>query len=177
MLSEIEFGILNFIQENLRCGFLDWLLVALTTLGNNGFIWILICIFSLFSKKYQKMGILMAVALLIGFILGNVFLKPLIARERPSWINAEILLLIKNPHDFSFPSGHTLSSFAAASVIACFDKKMGTAALFLAALIAFSRLYLYVHFPTDVLSGAVLGSLIGMLVSYLGKRVKMKREL
>ena len=106
---------------------------------------------------------MVGVGLLEGVIVGNVLLKNIIARERPCWINETVNILIPIPQDYSFPSGHTLSSFIAAAIVMHTDKRMGIAAYALASMIAFSRLYLYVHFPTDVLAGALLGIIIGMV--------------
>lgn len=163
-VTKIDFAILDFIQNNLKCGFLDWLMPRISALGNSGIIWILIAIAFLFTKSYRKQGIALAVGLIIGFLVGNVTLKPLIARMRPSWINTEIELLIRNPLDFSFPSGHTLSSFIAAILITLNNKKLGAIVLPLAALIAFSRMYLYVHFPSDILGAIILAVIISLVV-------------
>ena len=102
--------------------------------------------------------------LIVGVIIGNILLKNLIARERPCWINETVQMLISTPQDYSFPSGHTLSSFVAATIIMHHDKRLGIAAYVFASIIAFSRLYLYVHFPTDILAGALLGIIIGLIV-------------
>lgn len=106
----------------------------------------------------------MLVGLLVGLLVGNICLKNLVARARPCWIDPGVPLLIGNPADYSFPSGHTLSSVIAATILYDTDKRFGIPAIILAVLIAFSRLYLYVHFPTDVLAAALLGVLIGKLL-------------
>ena len=115
----------------------------------------------IFFKKYRKTGITIGTGLSAGVIIGNVLLKNLIARKRPCWINDTVNMLISIPQDYSFPSGHTLSSFIAATIIMHHDKRMGIAAYVLASMIAFSRLYLYVHFPSDVLAGVLIGIIIG----------------
>lgn len=157
MIVSFDNAILDFIQTYMRNGFLDFILPIITKLGNEGIIWIFIAIAFLISKKYRTNGIKLAIALLLCLIIGNITLKPLFARTRPFDINTEIELLITKPTDFSFPSGHTMSSFAAAIVIFDANKRMGIIALILAALIAFSRLYLYVHFPSDILGGLIIG--------------------
>ena len=106
----------------------------------------------------------MLISLAVGFIVGNVVLKNLIARQRPCWLDQTVALLIENPRDFSFPSGHSLASFEGAVSIFLYDKKWGGAAIVLAAFIAFSRLYLFVHFPTDVLAGTILGIFVAFFV-------------
>lgn len=171
-----EFAILDFLQEFLKCDAMDKAMVFITTLGNSGYIWIVICIILLFTKKFRKAGFALATALILGVILGNWILKPLFSRARPSWINDEIILLIKNPRDFSFPSGHALASFASAFVITHFIKKAGFFVYPLAALISFSRLYLYVHFPTDVIFGALFGGVVGYMGVKIAERIKNKGQ-
>ena len=163
-ITKIDFTILDFIQDNLKCGFLDWFMPRISALGNSGIIWILITIVFLFTKRYRKQGVVLAVGLLVGFLIGNLTLKPLIARMRPSWINEDIVLLIGNPKDYSFPSGHTLSSFIAAILITLNNKKLGIFAIPLASLIAFSRMYLYVHYPSDILGALILAVIISLAV-------------
>lgn len=178
-ITDIDFKILDFIQEYFSCRFLDFLMPKLTFLGNGGLIWIISAVIMLFFAKYRKMGISIGVGLLEGVIIGNVLIKNLVARERPCWINETVQMLISIPKDYSFPSGHTLSSFITATIIIHFNRRMGIAAYVLASIIAFSRLYLYVHFPTDVLAGILIGITIGIvsnfvldkLFSFIKKRV------
>lgn len=151
-----EFDFLYFLQS-LHNPVLDSIMVVVTTLGDAGLIWILLAVALIFTKKYRKCGVNMALALIIMLVVGNGVLKNIFMRERPCWIDESITLLVKNPHDYSFPSGHTYSSIAAATVIFLRNKKAGIAAFVLAVLIAFSRMYLFVHFPTDVLASLVLG--------------------
>ena len=161
-----EYTILNLIQ-NMSSPFWDAFFKGVTRLGDGGLIWIaagmLLIIYGCVRKKQGVLlcGASMLVALAIGFIAGNLILKPLIARPRP-YEGLDISLLIKAPTDFSFPSGHTFFAFAFAAIIRHNYKKWGIAAYILAALIGFSRLYLYVHYPTDVIAGAVLGIITGI---------------
>lgn len=134
-------------------------------LGNSGQIWILVGIIMLFFKKYRKCGFTVLLALFLCLIFGNGILKNLIARQRPCWIDESVKLIIETPKDFSFPSGHTFSSFAASLSIFMYHKKLGISAFILAVLIAFSRLYLFVHFPTDIIGGIILG-ITASYVSY-----------
>lgn len=164
MITEFDTAILDFIQKYLGCGFLDYIMPKITSLGNGGFIWIVSAICLIFSKKYRKYGIGMIIALALGAILGSVILKPLIARPRPCHVNGEFPLLINLPSDFSFPSGHTMSSVSSAIILRYANKKWGITAIILAVLIAFSRLYLYVHFPTDVIAGTLFGIFFAVLV-------------
>jgi undecaprenyl-diphosphatase len=143
----------------------------LTTLCNNGEIWIVCGVILLFFKKYRRYGIFVLVAMLLGSLIGNEILKPLIARARPCHIDTAIELLVERPTSFSFPSGHTCSSAVAATVLTMANKKFGYAVIPVAALIAFSRLYVFVHFPTDVLAGAILGIGLGLVVSIFGNKL------
>lgn len=161
-LQNIDFSILNFFQSYIRCGVLDIIMPFITTLGNGGAIWIIIALSLAVTKKYRKLGLTMGLALVFSLLIGNIILKPSIARVRPFNINTSIQLLITAPVDFSFPSGHAMSSFAAATVIFCYNKRYGIGALILAGLIAFSRLYLYVHFPSDVIIGTIIGILLAL---------------
>lgn len=163
-ITNIDLRLLNWIHEHLACSFLDFLMPKITFLGNGGLIWIAAAIIMISFKKYRKIGIMIGTGLSAGVIIGNILLKNLIARERPCWINETVQMLISTPQDYSFPSGHTLSSFVAATIIMHSDRRMGIAAYVFASIIAFSRLYLYVHFPTDILAGALLGIIIGLIV-------------
>ena len=111
------------------------------------------------------MGFCVLLSLAGGLLIGNIFLKNLVARDRPCWIDPTIQLLVASPKDFSFPSGHTCASFASAfAIYKCkevFPKKWRTAAMVLATLIALSRLYVGVHYPTDVLGGLIVGLFSG----------------
>ena len=174
LIQNIDFSILFWIQENIRCVFLDVVFPFITSLCNDGEIWILLGIVLLFFKKYRKFGIFLLVAMLLGAIIGNGILKPLIARPRPCHILStlpEMLIDIPKITSYSFPSGHTTSSFIAATVLTRANKKFAFFAIPLACLIAFSRMYLFVHFPTDILGGVVLGVLIGFFTVTFGKKL------
>ena len=167
----MEFEILYAIN-NLHNPILDKIMIAITSLGNAGLLWIGIAIGLLFVKKTRKCGIVMLISLVLGLIIGNGLLKNLIARQRPCWIDENIKFLIPNPQDYSFPSGHTLASFEAAVMIYLHNKKWGIISLILAVAIAFSRMYLFVHFPTDILAGMLLGTGISLAVYYGYKKIK-----
>ena len=106
----------------------------------------------------------MVVTMAIAFIIANLILKNLVARDRPCWIDKSVSLLIPDPKDFSFPSGHSVNGFAASVALLLNDKRFGIPAVILAAVIAFSRMYLFVHFPTDVFTGIVIGTACAILV-------------
>lgn len=175
IITEIDFSILDLIRERLSCPALDSIMPLITALANYGTLWIALAIALLIPKKTRPMGMVMAAALIMCVIVGNLLLKNLFARERPFAGNEEIWLLIKAPLDYSFPSGHTMSSFASASSVTFLPKgrfpgKAAAAMWVTAALIGFSRLYLYVHFPSDVLGGLVIGVLIGFGAAKLFSR-------
>ena len=162
----MEIHILDMIQ-NLRTPIGDVVVPLITRLGDAGIIWIILTVLLLIIPKTRKTGVIMA-ALLVDVLLCNVLIKNLVARTRPFDVNTAVQLLVAKPQDYSFPSGHTAASFA--SVTALYlagEKKMWKAALVLAVLIALSRLYLYVHYPTDIIGGVVFGSLSG----YLGYKI------
>ena len=165
-----EIEILKSIQTFLACGFLDFLMPKISALGDMGLVWILCGMGIMISKKHRKTGAFLLIGLLLGLVIGNVILKNLFARPRPCWIEPGMLRLIQSPKDFSFPSGHTLSSFITAFVIFNHHKKWGTAAILLATLIAFSRMYLFVHFPTDILGGILLAFAISYGLKILAQK-------
>lgn len=138
-IQQIDNVILNFIQSNLHFPLVNKIMPAVSWLGNNGAIWIAIAILLMISKKHIVTGLMMIGALVLCVLIGNLTLKPLIARIRPCYVHPEVALLIPRPTDFSFPSGHTMSSFAAATVLLLPNKRWGIWALTLAALITLAK--------------------------------------
>ena len=172
----MEIQILDWLQK-LHTPVLDKIMSLITRLGDAGILWILLAAVLLLIPKTRKSGFILAGALVVDALLCNVILKPLVARIRPYDVNTAVQLLVSKPVDYSFPSGHTAASFA--SVVALFmagERKLWKPALVLAVLIAFSRLYLYVHYPTDVLGGLILGLIAGYLGSRLVLWLMAKRE-
>ncbi|MBP3379222.1 MAG: phosphatase PAP2 family protein [Clostridia bacterium] len=170
-LNEFEVGLLKGLHDALQCTFLDKFFPLITSLGNAGIFWIIVAVVLLFFKKTRKAGVTMAISLILGLIICNLTMKPLIARIRPYDFDTSLqaLMLIDAEHDFSFPSGHTVASIEAAVALWLNNKKWGTAAIVLAAVIAFSRLYLLVHYPTDVLAGVIIGVAIAFAAFALAK--------
>ncbi len=165
----MEFAILYELQS-WHGPILDALATFITTLGNKGAIWIALVLVLLYSPRTRSLGVALAIALLLTQFTGNMVIKPLIERPRPSWIDTTVPLLIDNPQDFSFPSGHTASSLAAATVLVLNRYRYRWAFAALALGIAGSRLYLFVHFPTDVLAGALLGIAMAAFVTACYRR-------
>lgn len=169
MITEFfDLPILDWIAAHLWCPFLDAVMPVITLLGDGGIFWIAVAAVLLPLPKYRKTGLAVLAALLMGLLVCNLILKPLVGRIRPydyqlQHFGRVIELLVAAPHDFSFPSGHTIASFEAASVLLFHSRKLGIPAMILAVLIAFSRLYLYVHYPTDVLCSIVLGAGLAIL--------------
>ncbi len=168
-MTELDLTILDWIQAHLRCGFLDVVAPAVTMLGELGAVWIVLALVLLARKKTRPQGAAVAAALVIDLVLCNFLLKPLVARPRPFTLR-EVQLLVDAPTDYSFPSGHTAASFAAVTALLCGKSRLWLPALVLAVVIALSRLYLYVHYPSDVLCGALLGALCGVVGAFLVRK-------
>ncbi len=172
-----DLPILDWIQANIANGFLDFIMPIITAFGNGGIFWMACAAVLLFFPKTRKIGLAMAIALALGLIFCNFLLKPLINRPRPFKVQADmgviINLLIKEPGPHSFPSGHTIASFEASVALLLGNKKLGIPAFILAILIAFSRLYLYVHYPTDVFASIILGTLFAFIGHFAAQRIPL----
>ncbi len=175
LARQFDLPILDWIAEHLWCPALDAVVPLITHLGDAGIFWILAAAALLCFPKYRRAGFSVAVSLVLGLIFCNGILKPLVGRIRPydfqlREFGKTIPLLIAAPTDFSFPSGHTIASFEAAVAITLHHKKLGIPALVLASAIGFSRLYLYLHYPSDVIVSVCLGTGIAFLGSWLVKK-------
>lgn len=180
-----DLPILDWIQTNLQSGFMDFIMPIITLFGDAGIFWMIWAAVLVFFPKTRKIGLGMAFAMALGLLICNVTLKPLVGRMRPydyqiqelgkTWNDILLAgkLLVETPHDFSFPSGHTIASFEACTVLMINDKRMGIPATILAILIAFSRLYLYVHYPTDVLFSVFAGILFGFIGYAIAQRINL----
>jgi len=166
-MTGIELSFLDFIQNSLRSGITDFLMVLVTHMGDLAAVWIAIALALFLRGGERKAALAIIVGIVLAAIIGSLVLKPLVARPRPCDVDLGVQLLIARPVDFSFPSGHTAAAFAATSVLFLARNRGRALAAVLASLIAFSRLYLFVHYPTDVLGGALLGILCGWLAWYL----------
>lgn len=176
IIQNIDNTILQFIQLHMRNPILDILMPLITSLGNKLTIWSIVGLMLLASNKYRKYGYMIIFSLLLCLIVGNFSLKPLVARARPFDARPILdALLISPPKDFSFPSGHTMSSFASSVIIYYMNKKVGICAFILGTFIGFSRLYLYVHYPSDVFVGGIIGVLIGSSTIFIFNEIKKKK--
>lgn len=163
----MELQILDWIQQ-MRTPVGDVWMVFISRLGNAGMIWILFTCLLLMIPRTRRWGAALAAALCLDAIICNILLKPMVCRIRPCDVNQTVQLIIARPADYSFPSGHTAASFAAvAALYFAGAKKWWKITLPLAILMAFSRMYLYVHYPTDVLGGMIVGCAAG----YFGNRL------
>lgn len=170
-LLQLDGAILLWIQEHVRQDFLSPVVKFITHLGDAGWCWILLAVILLIVKKTRKIGVVTAVSLLSSYVVNNLILKNLVARVRPYEAVDGLQRIIEAQSDFSFPSGHSASSFAAAVVIFMLcPRKYGVPALVLAFLIALSRLYVGVHYPTDVLTGVISGTVIAVIVCTVYKK-------
>ena len=182
-----DLPILDWIQANLQSGFMDTIWPIITVFGDAGIFWMVWATLLLFIPKHRRTGLGMWFALFLGLVICNITLKPLVGRIRPYDFQIEELgktwsdilaggeLLVELPHDFSFPSGHTIASFEAATVLLINSTAMGIPAMILAVLIAFSRMYLYVHYPTDVIFSVFAGILFAFIGNMLAKKVPLEK--
>lgn len=172
-----ELSVLHWF-ESLHNPVLDPIMKGLTFLGNAGCFWIALAVVLLLFKSTRKIGITMAVSLVLSLIFTNLIIKHLVNRTRPFVVDPTLLktMLVKLPADSSFPSGHTSASVAAAVAILTQNKKWGIPAVVLAVLIGISRLYLTVHFPTDVITGLFLGIVYGIGAYFITSKFIFKKE-
>lgn len=162
-LDQTEAEIIVHLQQFMHTPWLDKVMTVFTELNDSGTLVIAVCGILLLSKKYRRVGVRTTFALSLETILVNMVLKPLVARTRPFIVNGAIEVLTRAPKDFSFPSGHTGSMVAVAAVILfCMDKKYKITAIIAALLMAFSRVYVGVHYPTDVFAGIIVGFVVAV---------------
>lgn len=166
-----DFPILDFLQEHLRSGTMDFIMRWITVLGDGGIFWIALILITLIIPKTRTAGGYAALSLFIEFVFCNLILKNAVARVRPYDINTSVALLIKPPGDFSFPSGHAGASFATTAGLFFGGSKLWIPACILSAVISFSRIYLYVHYPTDVIAGILLGIFSGWAAMIIIKTI------
>ena len=171
MIGALDYQILRYLTQHFQNDTMTMVMRFFSAVGNYGLIWIVLAVVLLLIRKTRRCGAILLIALAIEALLGEGLLKHLVMRPRPFLQYPDLPALITPPASYSFPSGHTMASFCAATVLFCRNKIAGSFAYLLALLIGFSRLYLCVHFPTDVAVGLILGCLVGvftyMLCNYI----------
>ena len=178
MLQNIDNIMLFFTSAAFSCRLLNTIMPAFSAIGDSGFIWLLTCLLFLLDKKTRRAGWLLLLAIALTYILGNLILKELVMRPRPfTQFGVTQQLLVSPPDDYSFPSGHTSSAFAALTMFFLTKQKARSLATVYALLIAFSRVYLFVHFPSDVLFGALLGTACAYIIFGMFKYSKVPIRL
>ena len=181
-----DLAVFEWVQS-IQSRFMTAIMVTITTLGDEGIIFIAMGIVFLITKKYRKVGFAILVALVVMLICNNIILKDLLARPRPIHLfnidpeaynfwggeNAKYFFpyLVHAPSSFSFPSGHTSSAFAAAFAILIYNRKIGIPMTFFAALMGFSRIYVEVHYCTDVIAGAVVALIYALIAAGIVKLI------
>lgn len=179
-ILKMDFTVLNFIQENIKNAVLDPAMLILSYIGEAGAVWIFAGVILLLFRKTRAAGVMVLAALAIYGLAGELGIKHLVARPRPFLVNTDAAVNGFAPSSYSFPSGHTGTSFAAAYVLySRFGKRWYGAVIpyALALIIAFSRLYNYVHYPSDVLAGMVLGTVVAVIVVFVFKKTKLDKKL
>lgn len=172
-LQQFDSSILLAIQD-MRLDLLNPLMIFVSTIGNAGLIWILLGVILTIIPKTRKLGLLALVSLLGCFLFNNILLKNLVARPRPYTQLPDLSLLVPYPKDYSFPSGHTCSSFAVAGSLLHSGKAWNALripAFVLAILISFSRLYVGAHYPSDVIVGAITGLVGSAVITKQGAKI------
>lgn len=172
----LELSFLNFLQT-LHTPVLDKMMIFFTHLGDQGFIWVCLSLILLIIPKTRKTGLILFIALIVDTIICNLLLKNIFMRPRTFLFNTNISLLISQPHDYSFPSGHTAASFSVVCALYLLkEKKLFIITLPIACIIAFSRMYLYVHYPTDILGGILIGILCGFISYILSFKIPLYKS-
>lgn len=168
---KIDNNILRWINRKFRNKIFDKIMPIITSAGNLGIIWIVISVLLLTKKDYRILGKMIIAALIITTVIGEGIIKNIVKRKRPFYGEQDKELLISAPITYSFPSGHTASSFAVAAVFIGTDNAASFEIIILASLIAFSRIYLAVHYPSDVIGGGIIGFLCGLftVILFLGR--------
>lgn len=177
LITPTDTTILDFIQQYIKCDFLDVVMAFFSYIGEVGAIWLVTAIAFMFSRKTRSMGIMMICAVSLGFLVGEIGIKNILCRPRPFVANPDVILNIFPPSGYSCPSGHSCSSLAAATVIFVKNKRFGIPALCIALLIVFSRLYNYVHYPSDVMLGMMLGVVSAFIIIFIFNKAGLDNKL
>lgn len=176
-ITNLDFSLLYLIQENLRSEWLDALCAFLSRAFQLGIPWLILGVVLFCFKKTRTAGVILVAAVALTFFFNEIAIKNAVGRERPCTIDPSIQLAIERPTSYSFPSGHTASCFAAVGTLLFTFKKLGVPMLLFAAFMGFSRMYLFVHFPTDVLAGAAMGLLMAWVTVLIFRELKFDKKL
>ena len=176
-ITNLDFSLLYLIQENLRSEWLDALCAFLSRAFQFGIPWLILGAVLFCFKKTRSAGVILVAAVALTFFFNEIAIKNAVGRERPCTIDPSIQLAIERPTSYSFPSGHTASCFAAVGTLLFTFKKLGVPMLLFAAFMGFSRMYLFVHFPTDVLAGAAMGLLMAWVTVLIFRELKFDKKL
>ncbi|MPQ43615.1 phosphatase PAP2 family protein [Clostridium tarantellae] len=169
-IQNLDTYILFWIQNNIHSNIMNKFMSFITSLSNLGVLWILLSLFLLCKKKFRIIGILTLFAIILNTILGEGLLKHIAQRPRPFNTLSTLNIIITKPKGFSFPSGHTSTAFAAAFMLSYYFKKYKLPIFILAIFTGLSRIYLLVHYPSDVICGVILGFISFSIIMYLYKR-------
>lgn len=174
-IQNFDSNILLYVQENIRTDTMTSFFKFFTKLGNGGILWIILTVMLICFKRTRKIGLILSISLLLSTLITNVMLKNLIARTRPFYTIPDLQALIPYPKDYSFPSGHTTSSFASCTTLfIMLKKKYSFLFLIFATLMGFSRIYVGVHYPTDVFVGVIVGVMSSIVSFYIVKSLYLK---
>ncbi len=170
LIQNLDASALLYIQEHLRMAFLNPIMAFFSLLGNSGLVWIALGLILLIPQKTRRHGFEMLICLLVAYLINDWVIKILVERPRPYTVIEGLTILVAPLKSFSFPSGHTNSSFAAAMALTLAFGRKGAYAYILAVLIALSRCYVGVHYPSDVVAGAIVGTLVSLATYKLLQR-------
>ena len=176
MITLVDFSVLDFIQSTMKCAFMDFVMAFFSYIGESGGIWIICALILLCFRKTRATGVMVLCAMAAGYIIGEIGLKNIICRPRPFIIKPDVVPNVIPPLNYSFPSGHSCSSFAAATVLIMRDKRIGIPSLCAAFLIAFSP-KLSNSSLSDVICGVILGIICAIVTVIVFKKTKLDTKL